>query len=156
MVYQVGSPAMFEGNMFLPETGTPIWKMLRSKTVFELCEPEPLTVATCMLMSLTIRCLPVPPADPRGTTSVVAIPTPSFSVSRQNLSRGLWNAEEEPTHYTAAFARQSRPIARLEPEEPVWKRGKKFGLTLRSCRTGRSCGIYYIVPRLTRQGGCSS
>ena len=33
MVYQVGSPAMFEGNRFLPETGTPIWKMLRSKTV---------------------------------------------------------------------------------------------------------------------------
>ncbi len=27
MVYQVGSPAMFDGNMFLPETGTPIWKM---------------------------------------------------------------------------------------------------------------------------------
>ena len=37
---------MFDGNMFLPETGTPIWKMLRSNTVFELCEPEPLTVAT--------------------------------------------------------------------------------------------------------------
>ena len=37
---------MFEGNMFLPETGTPIWKMLRKSTVFELCEPEPLTVAT--------------------------------------------------------------------------------------------------------------
>ena len=32
--------------MFLPETGTPIWKMLRKRTVFELCEPEPLTVAT--------------------------------------------------------------------------------------------------------------
>src|SRR5579871_2710896 len=53
--------------------------MLRSRTVFELCEPEPLTVATCMLMSLTIRFCPVPPVDPRGTTSVVAIPTPSFS-----------------------------------------------------------------------------
>jgi len=37
---------MFDGNMFLPETGTPIWKMLRNNTVFELCEPEPLTVAT--------------------------------------------------------------------------------------------------------------
>ena len=24
IVYQVGSPAMFDGNMFLPETGTPI------------------------------------------------------------------------------------------------------------------------------------
>ena len=53
MVYQVGSPAMFEGNMFLPETGTPIWKMVRSRTVLALCEPEPFTVATWMLKSLT-------------------------------------------------------------------------------------------------------
>jgi hypothetical protein len=45
-VYQVGSPAMFEGNMFFPEIGTPIWKMLRNKTVFELCDPDPFTVAT--------------------------------------------------------------------------------------------------------------
>ncbi len=27
IVNQVGSPAMFDGNMFLPETGMPIWKM---------------------------------------------------------------------------------------------------------------------------------
>ena len=27
MVYQVGRPAMFDGNMFLPDTGMPIWKM---------------------------------------------------------------------------------------------------------------------------------
>jgi hypothetical protein len=46
IVYQVGSPAMFEGNMFFPEIGTPIWKMLRNKTVFELCDPDPFTVAT--------------------------------------------------------------------------------------------------------------
>src|SRR5215467_13037933 len=49
MVYQVGRPAMFEGNRFLPETGTPIWKMLRSKTVLADCDPEPLTVATWMV-----------------------------------------------------------------------------------------------------------
>ena len=40
-MYQVGSPAMFEGKRFFPETGTPIWKMARRSTVFELCEPEP-------------------------------------------------------------------------------------------------------------------
>src|SRR4051812_43971995 len=33
-VYHVGSPAMFDGNMFLPETGTPIWKMERRRTRF--------------------------------------------------------------------------------------------------------------------------
>src|SRR5919108_5574519 len=53
MVYQVGRPAMFEGNRFLPETGTPIWKIVRSSTVLADCEPEPFTVATWMLRSLT-------------------------------------------------------------------------------------------------------
>ena len=46
MVYQVGSPAMFDGNRFLPLTGTPIWKIVRRRTVFALCDPEPFTVAT--------------------------------------------------------------------------------------------------------------
>jgi hypothetical protein len=46
MVYQVGSPAMFDGNMFLPETGTPIWKIDRSSTRLAVWLPDPLTVAT--------------------------------------------------------------------------------------------------------------
>ena len=46
MVNQVGSPAMLEGNMFLPETGMPIWKMARIRTVLAVWLPEPLTVAT--------------------------------------------------------------------------------------------------------------
>src|SRR5438128_254797 len=53
MVNHVGSPAMFEGKRFLPDTGMPIWKMLRSSTMFADCEPEPLTVATWMEKSLT-------------------------------------------------------------------------------------------------------
>src|SRR5471030_313101 len=53
MVNQVGSPAMFEGNMFLPLTGTPIWKIERIRTLFDDCEPEPLTVATWIVRSLT-------------------------------------------------------------------------------------------------------
>ena len=54
MVYQVGSPAMFDGNMFLPDTGTPIWKIERSRTRLAVWLPDPLTVATWMLKSLTI------------------------------------------------------------------------------------------------------
>jgi hypothetical protein len=46
MVNQVGRPAMLDGNMFFPLTGTPIWKMDRIRTLFELWDPEPLTVAT--------------------------------------------------------------------------------------------------------------
>ncbi len=52
MVYQVGRPAMFEGNRFLPLTGTPIPKMLFSRTLLADCEPDPFTVATWMLKSL--------------------------------------------------------------------------------------------------------
>ena len=37
---------MFEGNRFLPDTGTPIWKIERSSTRFAVWLPEPLTVAT--------------------------------------------------------------------------------------------------------------
>ena len=55
MVYQVGSPAMFDGNMFLPDTGTPIWKSERSRTRLAVWLPDPLTVATWILKSLTIR-----------------------------------------------------------------------------------------------------
>src|SRR5437667_3358157 len=54
MVYHVGNPAILEGKRFLPETGTPIWKMVRNSTELADCEPEPLTVATWMLRSLTI------------------------------------------------------------------------------------------------------
>jgi hypothetical protein len=46
---------MFEGNMFFPDTGTPIWKIARNSTRFAVWLPDPLTVATWMLKSLTIR-----------------------------------------------------------------------------------------------------
>jgi hypothetical protein len=46
---------MFEGNRFLPLTGIPIAKMLLSRTLLADCEPEPFTVATLMLKSLTTR-----------------------------------------------------------------------------------------------------
>ena len=36
---------MFEGKRFLPETGTPIWKMARSSVVLAVWLPEPLTVS---------------------------------------------------------------------------------------------------------------
>ena len=56
MVYQVGSPAMLDGKRFLPETGTPIWKIDLSRTMLAVWLPEPLTVATWMLKSLTRVC----------------------------------------------------------------------------------------------------
>ena len=52
MVYQVGNPAMFDGNRFFPETGTPIWKIDRISTRFAVWLPDPLTVATWIEQSL--------------------------------------------------------------------------------------------------------
>ena len=46
MVYQVGSPAMFDGNMFFPDTGTPIERIDRNNTRLAVWLPDPLTVAT--------------------------------------------------------------------------------------------------------------
>src|SRR4051812_25015669 len=73
MVYQVGRPAILEGNRFFPETGTPIWKMVRRRTVFAVCEPEPLTVATWRLKSLTMRRCSSRLASSCAPMSVVAI-----------------------------------------------------------------------------------
>src|SRR6266852_3722072 len=77
IVNQVGRPAMFEGNMFFPLTGTPIWKMERIRTLFDDCDPEPLTVATWMVQSLTMEATPV-----RGSSSTavaVMLSDTSFS-----------------------------------------------------------------------------
>ena len=55
IVNQVGSPWMFDGKRFFPDTGMPIWKMDRRSTRLAVWLPEPLTVATWMLKSLMIR-----------------------------------------------------------------------------------------------------
>src|SRR5215212_6359569 len=68
MVNQVGRPAMLEGNMFFPLTGTPIWKMERMRTLFDDCDPEPLTVATWIVQSFTT--VPLPPVAGSSSTAV--------------------------------------------------------------------------------------
>jgi hypothetical protein len=44
-VYHVGSPWMFEGNKFFPDTGIPILKRARSRVTLAVCEPDPFVVA---------------------------------------------------------------------------------------------------------------
>src|SRR6185436_14090584 len=73
MVNHVGSPWMFEGNMFFPETGMPIWKMERIKTLLAVWLPEPFTVATCMLKSLITGWWNSPERGEAGETSRVDI-----------------------------------------------------------------------------------
>src|ERR1700730_12180721 len=67
IVNHVGRPAIFDGNMFLPLTGTPIWKMERIRTLFDDCDPDPFTVATWIVKSFTTG------APPPATSSSTAV-----------------------------------------------------------------------------------
>src|SRR5262245_29090691 len=58
---------MFEGKRFLPETGTPIWKMARRRVVFAVWLPEPLTVATWIEKSFVVAVNGVPASKFGGT-----------------------------------------------------------------------------------------
>src|SRR5256885_11640711 len=53
-VNQVGSPWMFDGNMFFPDTGTPMLKMDRMRMRFADWLPVPFEVATVMTRSFTL------------------------------------------------------------------------------------------------------
>src|SRR3954449_1824572 len=81
MVNQVGSPAMLDGNMFFPLTGTPIWKIERIRTLLEDWEPEPLTVATWIVQSLTVEA----PAVTGSSRTAVAV-----MLSDTSFSFGGW------------------------------------------------------------------
>src|ERR1035437_11095673 len=73
--------------------------MARSKTVLALCDPEPFTVATWMLKSLTTGPRTAPCLAPCKANSVVAISTPyqrwmiavgEHFIIRQRASGGKW------------------------------------------------------------------
>src|ERR1700675_335325 len=66
--------------------------MLRNKTVFELCDPEPLTVATWILMSLMMRFCSGGRLSAWRDTSVVAIPRPSSSFEQSYSARNYCGA----------------------------------------------------------------
>lgn len=46
IVYRVGSPEMFDGNMFFPDAGMPMSSSDRSNTRLAVWLPDPLAVAT--------------------------------------------------------------------------------------------------------------
>src|ERR1022692_1319921 len=53
--YHVGRPWMFEGNRFLPETGTPMRKIERIRRLLALDEPVPLTLPSFTAKSFTLE-----------------------------------------------------------------------------------------------------
>ena len=52
MIYQVGSPEMFEGKRFFPLTLTPMSAMVCSRIRFALWDPVPFAVAMLIVKSL--------------------------------------------------------------------------------------------------------
>src|SRR6476660_9283940 len=52
IVNQVGNPWMLDGKRFFPETGMPIWKIVRIRMLFEDWLPDPFAVATWIEKSL--------------------------------------------------------------------------------------------------------
>src|SRR5664279_1638985 len=75
--------------------------MVRSRTVLALCDPEPFTVATWMLKSLTTGPRTAPWSAPCTANSVVAINTPyqrwmtavgKHSIIRQCASGAKWDS----------------------------------------------------------------
>src|SRR6266436_3277282 len=79
-----------------------------------------------MLMSLTIRFRPSWPPDSWGTTSVVAIPIPSFKKRAENSpARVCWIQEEANISLYGGIGGRVPQITRLKPrgtcfETRVW------------------------------------
>src|SRR4051794_38589216 len=92
---------MFDGKRFLPFTGTPIWKIVRSRMLFADCEPEPLTVATCMLKSL-MTALRVPPRPSLRATSEIAILTPWKMLPTTRMLKHSYGTQNPWKAYTRA------------------------------------------------------
>ncbi|MGA8286898.1 MAG: hypothetical protein WB796_19260, partial [Candidatus Sulfotelmatobacter sp.] len=77
------------------------------------------------------------PPVPWGATSVVAIPTPSFDLERNDLSsndphkmiRPNFNLGETDYYTAAALPRHTNSPARSR-EEPIWERDRRNKMTV--------------------------
>src|ERR1035437_8831619 len=81
MSYQVGRPWMFDGKMFLPETGIPIRKIDCMRRLFALADPVPLTVAILKANELTED------GRPKTEDGVMLIVSPRPSLLRSSVFR---------------------------------------------------------------------
>src|SRR5689334_8367095 len=90
---------MLEGNRFFPLTGMPIWKIARSSTLFAVWLPEPFTVATWRLKSLTI-----------GFTGTIPLLTGSAAQHPGGAQQP--NAKRGPPRGQAGAARGTRAARR--------------------------------------------
>src|SRR5580658_511303 len=109
-----------------------------------------------MLMSLTMRMRPTPPADSWGVISVVAIQhLPSLA---GGIVLPVIYGLQRRKHPIISANEQPRPVKSpaCSPDEPILKRGgSSYGLAIESCRTGPCCGTYYIVTRAIQRAGFS-
>src|ERR1019366_7712144 len=96
--------------------------MVRNRTVLALCDPEPFTVATWMLKSLTTGPRTAPGPAPCTANSVVAINTPyqrwinavgKHSIIRQRASGGKWDSVAVPPAISVRCGRSTR-LAKIQ------------------------------------------
>src|SRR5258706_11446287 len=106
IVNHVGRPAMFEGNMFLPLTGTPIWKMERIRTLLDDWDPDPLTVATWIVRSLTTGAPPDGAASSTASAVRVSVTSFSFGVGFHQLEEANCNS----LHFNEPRAGRALPV----------------------------------------------
>jgi hypothetical protein len=97
--YHVGSPWMFDGKTFFPDTGIPMRKRAWRRRPLALAEPVPLTVATFRAKSLTRLALGwskirVLHRGSRGRTA--PYPTPQWDTARHKGRNGRTGPRPSP------------------------------------------------------------
>src|ERR1035437_1428131 len=111
---------MFDGNRFLPETGTPMRKIDRMRTLFAVCEPDPLAVATCSEKSLTTAS-PDAPARERVSVRTLDIrlfpsgPRTFVTLAGRGKMRRDLNSARAPMEESERAHRLAMPVDHGKP-----------------------------------------
>src|ERR1039457_2513443 len=111
---------MFEGKRFLPETGTPMRKMDRMRTLFAVCEPDPLAVATCSEKSLATTSEDAPARDVVSVRTLDMLvfppgPRPSMAPAGRGKMRRDLNSARARMEESRRAHRVAVPVDHGEP-----------------------------------------
>src|SRR5512142_2405385 len=104
---------MLDGKRFLPETGTPIWKIARISTLFAVCEPEPFAVATWSEKSFTTTSRDPRAPSARSVNTLDIDPPPFRGAGQRRRPHGVpilprYHSPTEETWTTRSHGRPRR------------------------------------------------
>src|ERR1039457_2952705 len=139
---------MFEGKRFLPETGTPMRKMDRMRTLFAVCEPDPLAVATCSEKSLATTSEDAPAREEVSVRTLDMLvfppgPRPSMAPAgrgkmRRDLNSARARMEESRRASSSCRATTSAGTGRGLSEAAAGRLARELGAAARSEQSGRT------------------